>query len=79
MADLSALVARIGKLTRSDRDLDYEIAAALGWERKVGSVTEDDYWRKGDWSWTREDSEHPPRYTEILAQVMPLIKVAPHG
>ena len=67
-----ALRERIQQATGPDRELDYEIAIALGWERRFVS-NDDDYWRKGDWSWTREDSEHPPRFTEHLHELLPLV------
>jgi len=56
-----------------DRALDRAIATAAGWRRKNGQVGEDDYWKLGDWSWTREDNEHPPRYTASIDAALTLV------
>lgn len=68
------IIASLEKLTGPSREVDRDIAEAVGWERKVVSADQDDYWRRGDHSWTRENGETPPRYTASLDAIVALIE-----
>jgi len=70
----SSLIEKLQTATGPDRALDREIAEAVGWERKYEwRYSEIRYWRLGDMSWTREDKDHPPHYTESLDAAMTLM------
>lgn len=66
------LIAELQKAKGPSRELDRGVAEATGWLRK--SVEgEDDYWKWGDWSWTRENYDHPPNYTGSIDAAMSLV------
>ena len=73
MPDYSGLLSRIEQASGPSRELDRDIAEMVGWSRRVVSMGEDDYWRDGDQSWTREDDDHPPRWTASLDATVALI------
>lgn len=66
MTALLELAARLVKAECGCRDLDRSVALASGlWDQGtwMGSGERDWKFLPGDWCWTREDSDHPPRYT----------------
>jgi hypothetical protein len=74
MTSIQKLIERLEKASGDSRELDRDIAIAAGWERKVVSQNEDDYWRKGEFfSWSREDSEHPPYFTSSIDAALTLV------
>src|SRR5262245_26321328 len=66
------LINRLENIAEPSRELDRDIAEVFGWERNV-VVGEDDYWKFGDYSWTREDNDHPPRFTDSVDAVLTLL------
>lgn len=69
---MKELIERLEKATEGSRELDCEIAFLDGWRCKtidtIGLC-----WKKGDWSWTQEDYEHPPCYTTSLDAALSLV------
>lgn len=76
--DLAALIERLEKALGEDRELDREIAVAIGWQRRdAGVLGIHLYWKWRDWSWAQEDNEHPPRFTSSLDAVA--VQAIPQG
>lgn len=73
MDDVTDLIARLESAAEGSRELDRDVAEAVGWERKALAMDSDDYWRTGDMSWTREDHEHPPQFTTSLDAALTLV------
>jgi hypothetical protein len=67
------LRGRVAALTGPSREVDCAIALDVGgWRCK--SADDGTYWRRGDFSWTREDWEHPPAFTDSVDAVLGLIE-----
>lgn len=67
------LLARLERATGPDRELDRDIAMACGWRCKTPDGATTLYWRRGNYSWTREDNDHPPLYTASFDAALTLV------
>lgn len=73
--DIDKLIAEIEKAEGPSRELDCTIAFEAGWQCRSDSDTKQRilYWRKGDWSWTRENHDHPPMFTNSIDVALTLV------
>jgi len=74
---LADLLYRVLEGSGPDRELDAEIAVLIGgWERRWfggdGHPSPGFYWRKGDYSWTK-DGDTPPYSTASLDAAVTLV------